>query len=169
MTESARRKRIHVALCLLMSFGFARGTQDAAQAGPDPLGQLTRAEAKWRESRTDTYEFRFHYACNDLVPQPRSLYPGLLFRVKLGESTLINSAGPPVRMAPDAQYATVERLFDYIRKESTGHPAKLDVQYETARGYPTRVCVDPVAHIFDDEYGFEVSDFKVTVSITPKD
>jgi hypothetical protein len=106
--------------------------QDAAQAGPDPFGQLARAEAKWRTSRTDAYEFRFHYACNDLVPQPRSRYPGLLFRVKHGESTLINSAGQPVRMAPDAQYATVERLFDFIRKESTGHPAKLDVQYDPA-------------------------------------
>ena len=72
-------------------------------------------------------------------------------------------------MASDAQYATVERLFDFIRKESTGHPAHLDVQYDPARGYPTRVCVDPVAHIFDDEYGFEVSDFKVTLSDPPRD
>jgi Family of unknown function (DUF6174) len=153
----------------LLLFAPPLTEQDAAQAGPDPLGQLARAEAKWRESRTDAYEFRFHYACNGLVPQPRSLYPGLLFRVKHGESTLINSAGQPVRMALDAQYATVERLFDFIRKESTGHPAKLDVQYDPARGYPRRVCVDPVAHIFDDEYGFEVSDFKVTVSNTPRD
>jgi Family of unknown function (DUF6174) len=153
----------------LLLFAPPLTEQDAAQAGPDPLGQLARAEAKWRGSRTDAYEFRFHYACNDLIPQPRSLYPGLLFRVKHGESTLINSAGQPVRMAPDAQYATVERLFDFIRKESTGHPAKLDVQYDPARGYPTRVCVDPVAHIFDDEYGFEVSDFKVTASNTPRD
>jgi len=63
----------------------------------------------------------------------------------------------------------VERLFHFTRKESTGRPARLDVQYDPIRGYPTRVCVDPVAHIFDDEYGFEISDFKVTVSNTRKD
>ena len=100
----------------LLLFAPPLTEQDAAQAGPDPLGQLARAEAKWRESRTDAYEFRFHYACNGLVPQPRSLYPGLLFRVKHAESTLINSAGQSLRMASDAQYATVERLFDFIRK-----------------------------------------------------
>ena len=136
MTGSDRRKRIHVALCFFMSFGFAHGTQDAAQGGRDPLGQLARAEATWRESRTDAYEFRFHYACNGLVPQPRGLYPGFLFRVKHGESTLINSAGQPVRMAADAQYSAVERLFDIIRKESTGRPAKLDVRYDPIRAIP---------------------------------
>ena len=153
----------------LLLFAPPLTERDVAQAGGDLLGQLARAEATWRKSRTDAYEFRFHYACNGLVPQPRSQYPGLLFRVRRGESTLINSAGQPVRMTPDAQYATVERLFDFIRTESTGHPARLDVQYDPVRGYPTRVCVDPVDHIFDDEYGFEISDFKVTASNTPKD
>jgi len=162
-------KPIGLCAASLLLFALRLTEQDATQPGADAMGQLARAEAKWRESRTDTYEFRFHHACNDLVPQPRSQYPGLLFRVNHGESTLINSAGQPVRVTPDAPYATVERLFDFIRKESTGHPAKLDVQYDPVRGYPTRVCIDPVDHIFDDEYGFEISGFKVTVSNTPKD
>jgi Family of unknown function (DUF6174) len=68
-------------------------------------------------------------------------------------------------VAADAQYSTVERLFEFIRKEWTGRPSNLDVQYDPARGYPTRVCVDPVLHIFDDEFGFVVSDFKVLSSI----
>lgn len=153
----------------LLFFALPLTEQAATQPSADAMGQLARAEAKWRESRTDTYEFRLRYACNGLVPQPPSQYPGLLFRVNHGESTLINSVGQPVRVTPDAAYATVERLFDFIRTESTGHPAKLEVQYDPVRGYPTRVCVDLVDHIFDDEYGFEVSDFTVTGRNNPKD
>jgi hypothetical protein len=37
----------------------------------------------------------------------------------------------------------------------------MDVRYDRARGYPTRLCVDPDARVSDNEFGFVITDFKV--------
>jgi hypothetical protein len=76
-----------------------------------------------------------------------------------------------------AQYATVEKLFAFIRKTWAARPSdpepgdlmrfpigfRIDVQYDQARGFPTRVCVDP-SIVLDDEFGFLITDFKVLSS-----
>jgi hypothetical protein len=44
----------------------------------------------------------------------------------------------------------------------------MDVQYDPARGYPTRLCVDPDARVSDDEFGFVITDFKVLSKGVPQ-
>lgn len=59
------------------------------------------------------------------------------------------------------QYSTVEKLFAVIRKAWTSRPSHMEVQYDQARGYPIRLCVNPAANVSDDEFGFLITDFKV--------
>jgi len=59
------------------------------------------------------------------------------------------------------QYSTVEKLFAVIRQAWTSRPSRMEVQYDQARGFPIRVCVDPAASTSDDEFGFVITDFKV--------
>jgi len=138
----------------------APSTGKAAQEPPD---ELNRAEAKWRASRTGVYQFKFQYACNGLIPPtPPGVQRGFLFRVSDGESRLLRTDVDAEPAAPNlVQYSSVERLFAFIRAAWGRHPSKMDVEYDPARGYPTRLCVDPMAGVTDDEFGFLVTDFKV--------
>lgn len=152
-------------LCLLVGLASVGtgASQDPASAPPEPLDQLAPAEAKWQAGRTDAYEFRVQYVCNGLIPPtPPGVQPGMLFRVKGGESTFLRSDVVAEPVAPDlVRYSKVERLFAFIRAAGARRPSKMDVQYDQARGYPTRLCVDPAASVADDEFGFLVTDFKV--------
>ena len=152
-------------LCLFLGLGslVATGSQVPATSAPQPPDELARAEAKWQASRTNAYEFRFQYACNGLIPPtPASVQPGVLVRVKGGESRFLRTDSDAESLAPDlVQYSTVERLFAFIRTAWARTPSKMDVEYDQARGYPTRLCVDPAANVSDDEFGFLVTDFKV--------
>jgi uncharacterized protein DUF6174 len=173
-------KLARFALCLLMYMGAVSigGAQRPASGSVDPLEELVRAEAKWQASKTEAYEFRFQYACNGLLaPNPSDVPPGMLFRVKDGESTYLRPGAVPVPVAAElVQYSTVEKLFAFIRKAWAARPPepepsdvmrfnlprfRLDVQYDSARGYPTRLCVDPDAMVSDNEFGFLITDFKV--------
>jgi len=69
-------------------------------------------------------------------------------------------AGPVPVAAELVQYATVEKLFAFIRQAWTSRPVHMEVQYDQARGFPIRVCVDP-ATVSDDEFGFLITDFSV--------
>ena len=170
-------KHAHFALCLLMCLPAVgtRASQHAAGTSTEPLDELARAEAKWQASKTDAYEFRFQYACNGLIPPPPPDLPvGMLFRVKGGESTYVRPGADPVPVAAElVQYSTVEKLFAFIRKAWGARPSdpqpgdlmrvtrfRMDVQYDQARGFPMRVCVDP-SSVADDEFGFLITDFKV--------
>src|SRR4029453_12215731 len=87
--------------------------------------------------------------------------PGILIRVKDGESTFLRPGAVPVPVGAElVQYSTVEKQFSFVRKAWSSRPRHMEVQYDQARGYPLRVCVDPTS-VADDEFGFLISDFKV--------
>ena len=162
-------KHARFVLCLLMGWG-AVGTgasQDPASAPPELLDQLARAEAKWQASKTEAYEFRFQHACNGLIaPPPSDVPPGALIRVKGGASMYLRPGAVAIPVAAElVQYSTVEHLFAVIRKASTSRPFSMEAQYDQARGYPTRVCVNPAATVSDDEFGFLITDFKVVSNV----
>jgi len=130
--------------------------------GPELLDELVRAEERWQASKIKGYEFRFQYACNGLIHIPPPDVPrGMLIRVKDGESMYLRPGAGPVPVAAElVQYATVEKLFAFIRQAWTSRPVHMEVQYDQTRGFPIRVCVDP-ATVSDDEFGFLITDFSV--------
>jgi len=92
---------------------------------------------------------------------------GVTVRVTDGEGAVVGPADIPAYVSRDlARYSTVERSFDVVRRALTRGSAKVDVQYDPDRGYPTEVCVDPDVQAFDDQFGFRITEF--TVMNTPK-
>ncbi len=171
---------VFILLLGLIPVGGPGASQDFASAPAELLDQLARAEAKWQANKIVAYEFRFQYACNGLIPPgPPDVPPGMLFRVKGGESTYVRPGADPVPVAMEfVQYSTVEKLFAFIRKAWGARPPdpepgdpphmrvnfprfQMDVQYDPARGYPTRLCVDPDTMVSDNDFGFLITDFKV--------
>jgi hypothetical protein len=159
-----RMRHAHVIfiLFIVVSPITTGSSQEPTRAPANVLDDLARAEAKWRASKTEAYEFRFQYACNGLIPPtPPEVPPGMLIRVKDGESTHLRPGAVPVPVASElVHYSTVEKLFAFIRKAWTSRPSHMEVQYDQARGYPIRICVDPT-NVSDDEFGFLITDFKV--------
>jgi hypothetical protein len=154
-----KRRRFFV--CLLVSFTAVAITASQDAPGlPSQLDQLDRAEHKWQANKTVAYEFRFHYFCGFLLPQ--GVEAGVLFRVKNGEGQVVAPADIPASVSRDlVRHSTVERAFDLVRAALTRGSARVDVQYDPDRGYPTQVCVDPDVQAFDDQYGFRITEFKV--------
>jgi Family of unknown function (DUF6174) len=151
------------ALAVLIVVGpiSTRGSQRSGGGQPDVLDELLHAERTWRASKIEAYEFRFEYACNGLLPRVPPGTAPIVIRVKDGKSAYVRPGSDPVPVpAALAQYSTVEKLFAFIRKAWTSRPLHVDVQYDQARGYPIRVCVDP-GKVTDDEVGFVISDFSV--------
>ena len=151
------------ALAVLIVVGpiSLRGSQHSAGAQPNVLEELLHAETRWRANKVEVYEFRFQYACNGLIPPPPPGTAFIVFRIKDGRSAYLRPGADPVPVPAEwAQYSTVEKLFAFIRKAWTSRPIHMDAQYDQARGYPIRVCVDP-SGVSDDEFGFVISDFSV--------
>jgi len=90
---------------------------------------------RWQASKIKGYEFRFQYACNGLIHIPPPDVPrGMLIRVKDGESMYLRPGAGPVPVAAElVQYATVEKLFAFIRQAWTSRPVHMEVQYDQAR------------------------------------
>jgi uncharacterized protein DUF6174 len=139
-----------------------RPSQDPTSAPANVLDELDRAEATWQASKIEAYEFRFHYACNGLIPPtPPQVPRGMLIRFKDGKSTYVRPGADPVPVSMElVQYSTVEKLFAFIRKAWTSGPVRMQVQYDQARGFPISVCLDPAAAVSDDEFGFLITDFR---------
>jgi hypothetical protein len=112
------------------------------------------------------------------APTQAGVQPGFLFRVNDVEGAYLDTPGAvSVPVAAElVQYSTVEKLFAFIRKAWAARPLdpepgdlmrfnfprfRIDVQYDAARGYPTRLCVDPDTTVSDNEFGFLITDFKV--------
>jgi hypothetical protein len=157
----------YVALSVLIGVGPVDGrsaAQHSANLQRNALDELQRAERKWRASKISAYEFRFQYSCG-MIPPPPPGAPPILIRVK-DRTVTYPRPEPFVPVAAElVQYSTVERLFAFIRKAWTSHPSNVDVKYDRDRGYPIRVCVDPVADVTDDEHGFDIKDFSVLANL----
>jgi hypothetical protein len=138
------------------------GAQRPAATPQYVLDELARAETKWKTSKIERYEFRFQYACNGLLSDQPPGTPPIVFRVKNGTSTLLRPGADPVVVAGElVRYSTVEKLFAFIREAWTKRPYRMEASYDEARGFPTRVCIDPALNVTDDDYGFLITDFKV--------
>ena len=147
---------------LVIGLAFVRTGASQVQNGapPEQLEQLARAESKWLASKPDAYEFRFQYACNDLIPSPPGGVQPWVFQVKGRQSTLVADVTATVR-AKLEQYETVEKQFAFIRTAWESRPHAVSVTYDQRLGYPTRVCVDPTL-VIDDEFGFLITDLHAT-------
>jgi hypothetical protein len=67
----------------------------------------------------------------------------------------------PTQSVDATSYPTVEGLFDTIR-DGLDRAGSIEVTYDAARGYPTRIAIDWVKNAIDDEIAYTVTEFSVT-------
>jgi len=60
-----------------------------------------------------------------------------------------------------SSYSSVPMIFQFLKETLATHPDKIEVTFDEKTGYPVSVFVDPRSDITDDEFHFEVTDFKV--------
>jgi hypothetical protein len=67
----------------------------------------------------------------------------------------------PTQSVGVSGYPTVEGLFDTIR-DGLDRAGSIDVTYDAARGFPTRMAIDWVKNAVDDEITYTVSEFNAS-------
>jgi hypothetical protein len=126
---------------------------------PDFVGGLAKARAQWSEGRPTAYEFKLQPICGMCPPFPRGQEPH--FRVREGVGRQTNG-----EYAYLAGYASVEAQFAFIESQVARRLVKIELAYDSQLGYPTRAYFDPTLLTTEDEFGFQVVDFKVLTGRT---
>ena len=52
------------------------------------------------------------------------------------------------------------KINDFIEEKAKSNPSSFGVSYDEQYGFPTRIALDPMEQITDDEITYKLSDFK---------
>ena len=160
MTGSPVRPALAVALCAL-AIGAAPAGAQAPDPEPSPVDPaiadgsaakaLAAAEKRWAATKLRSYRMRVRLQCfcGPQTTSPRTI------TVRRGRT--VGKVHEAVRA-----YATVPRLFAYLRKAIRRRAAVLDVSYAKATGRPTSIYVDQSLMIADEELGIRIDRFRKT-------
>jgi Family of unknown function (DUF6174) len=122
--------------------------------GGGVAGQLAAAEATWKRAPLRSYEYTLHYGAFVVNAgcESRTIW------TRVVNGAVMRAVGC---QSLRSDYSSVPLLFQFLRDTLAKHPDKVEVTFDETLGYPVRVFVDPDANIADDEFHFEVTDFKV--------
>lgn len=129
----------------------------AACGGPfEPTegGQLRRAEARWHASGISSYSMVVHRSC--FCGQP-FVGPARVV-VQNGTVVSVTFLPDPTLSVTVNGYPTVDSLF-YTIRDGLDRAGSIDVTYDAARGFPTRIAIDWVKNAIDDEITYTVTEF----------
>lgn len=143
-------------LTLLLAATAAAGAGlAAAQEPPNPTDPriangraekaLDQARAQWKKAKLRAYDFEARRSC---------------FCPTTGWHKVKVRNARPGRVASDVkEIATVPRLFSVIQKAIDKKAHKLTVTYG-ALGVPTKISIDSIKNVIDEEQYFEIRRFK---------
>jgi hypothetical protein len=119
-----------------------------------PNGNQSRLDEnrdKWRAQGLTTYSFTLHQVCFCGINGP--------VRVVVVNGSAVNATMISNGQSVDPRFvSSIESLFDFIQRGIANHSAVLEVTYDPARGFPTRIVSDGSKSAVDDEVTYEVSD-----------
>lgn len=125
--------------------------------GPAPV-TLEQAKALWADHALENYQVTIQQTCfcpSDLRQPMRVTVSGEdIVKVEGLEQPLKN------RELLDSNRLTVSGFFRFIEQSETRDPHRLDVEYDPRFGFPRRIDYDGHEMIADDEYQYELSDFR---------
>jgi Family of unknown function (DUF6174) len=116
--------------------------------------QLAAAEAMWKRAPLRSYEYTLHYGAFVVDTECESL----TLRTRVVNGLVMRTAGCQTLRS---SYSSVPMIFQFLKETLATHPDKIEVTFDETMGYPVSVFVDPKSDITDDEFHFEVTDFKV--------
>jgi len=116
-----------------------------------PRLDFEEAYVRWRAQHLDTYAFTLQRSCFCLSVDP--LYVLVLNDKVASVTDLQTGTEVDVRAGE-----TVEDLFGFIKSAIDHHAARIDVEYDPSKGFPTSIKYDGSAQIVDDEIFYRVFD-----------
>ena len=110
--------------------------------------------AKWEELDTSDYYFTQTISCfcteEYLLPK----------EVRVVDGTIVSINGESYNPEVHYDFRTINDFFDFIEGKANSNPSSFGVRYDEQYGFPTRIALDPVEQIADDEITYTLSDFK---------
>ena len=109
---------------------------------------------KWEELDISDYYFTQSISCycteEYLLPK----------EVRVVNGTIVSINGESYNPEVHYDFRTINDFFDFIEMKAKSNPSFFGVSYDEQYGFPTRVALDPVEQIADDEITYTLSDFK---------
>ena len=116
------------------------------------ISELRIHRQKWLSKRPS--EYSYHVVLNTGIG-----YVGTV-HVTNGEARVFANPGTPVA----APWASIEAAFDRAEQSLAGSLYEFEVEYDPTLGYPRRIWINPEKLTADDEWGFTVTDFRLSVT-----
>lgn len=141
-----------VLVCSLMMFSACPKLTPPEPMTPEARS-LRDAYTQWEKVRPagDSYQLIQRRLCFCMGSQPMRV------TVTRGRITAVVDPETGEALPADAfaWYRTVDQLFNEVRQAMATPPAEWSVRYHPTMGYPTRLSLDPVQLIADDEITWE--------------
>lgn len=124
-----------------------------------PNRELSAAQARWRNSQVSHYRYNLSVVCFCGFTQRMPL----TIEVKDGTPlSMVFNDGAPVpadQLQWFSRYSTVDALFDFTR-ETLKTADKINVEYDLAYGFPSKLDIDFYTDAVDDELALIVDNFQ---------
>jgi Family of unknown function (DUF6174) len=125
-----------------------------------PKSEVDRAIEKWRAANISHYRFNLFIGCFCAYTQDMPL----IIEVKDGEVVSMKyQSGKEIESGNldyFQRFATIDKIFDELKKDLGGEADKVTVEYDETHGFPKQVSIDFIEQAADDELGLTVSEFE---------
>ncbi len=124
-----------------------------------PNRELSAAQSRWRDSQVSHYRYNLTVACfcgfTQRMPLTVEVEDGLMRSMVFNDGTPV----PPDQLQWFSRYSTIDALFDFT-KETLRTADKINVEYDSTYGFPSKVQIDFYTDAVDDELALEVANFQ---------
>ena len=140
-------------LPLLLAIALAAA---GCATGPgDRLAELERARDRWAAQNISFYTLTLQRSCFCGGP--------MRVEVRVGEVAVTRTdldTGQPVSAELAHLFPDITGLFAIVQQEIERPASALSVAYDSIRGFPRQITVDPIKNAIDDEYGYTITGFQ---------
>ena len=153
------RNELRVAMAAMV-LALAACNSPAESEWRDVLSRVEVAENRWQEARPVRYVLTEQRLCE--CPPEQS---GPVRIEATGTSETVSSMvyagdGQAVAAANTQYFHTVAGLFEIVREAAAARVFGLEIEFDPALGYPTRIFIDRSDQWLDDEVVYLVTSFQ---------
>jgi hypothetical protein len=129
-------------------------------AAADAYDTLEANRKHFKENHPYHYTFVYENSC---YCRPKSWLVEMAGE-KVVQASIHHFVDDTTRPSADLQYFSPDSIFARVKAALDSKPARIDIRYDAALGFPAYVSVDPSARIADEEYGFGMDLFSVVIT-----
>jgi hypothetical protein len=146
----------YLALLLTAACRSMPATSPPAPVTPPASPELESQQNSWKQLGLRDYSFTYQPDC-------MCAGRGLNYQIEVRDGKVVSFEhwSEPVRFSSrDLPRPTVDSLFAWVRNAYERKAAVVHVTYDPQLNFPSNVSIDWSLDIIDDEFSFEVTDFK---------